>query len=72
MDVQNADCQCRRASEKVMNSFPNYKMPIEDNDGATYDIHFAALFSKKEDAIPIVFLHGWPGNANPIQPIRLY
>lgn len=26
-------------------------------------IHFVALFSEKEDAVPIVLLHGWPGNA---------
>jgi len=25
-------------------------------------IHFVALFSQKPDAIPIVFLHGWPGS----------
>jgi microsomal epoxide hydrolase len=27
-----------------------------------FDIHFAALFSQKQDAIPITFLHGWPGS----------
>jgi microsomal epoxide hydrolase len=25
-------------------------------------IHFAALFSEKEDAVPIALFHGWPGN----------
>jgi microsomal epoxide hydrolase len=24
-------------------------------------IHFVGLFSKKEDAIPVLWLHGWPG-----------
>jgi microsomal epoxide hydrolase len=25
-------------------------------------MHFAALFSQRQDAIPIAFLHGWPGS----------
>lgn len=25
-------------------------------------IHFVALFSQKEDAIPVILLHGWPGS----------
>lgn len=31
------------------------------DDGREYDIHFAALFSDQEKAIPILLLHGWPG-----------
>ncbi|KAI4616472.1 hypothetical protein J4E80_005746 [Alternaria sp. BMP 0032] len=46
-----------RAQEKHINSFPNYKMQIED-----VDMHFVALFSEKKDAIPIIFMHGWPGS----------
>ena len=46
-----------RAQEKHINSFPNYKMQIED-----IDVHFIALFSGKQDAIPLLFMHGWPGS----------
>ncbi|KAL3482449.1 Alpha/Beta hydrolase protein [Aspergillus californicus] len=46
-----------RACEKRANGFPQYTTEIE---GLT--IHFAALFSEKEDAVPIVLLHGWPGS----------
>ncbi|KAF2707262.1 epoxide hydrolase-like protein [Pleomassaria siparia CBS 279.74] len=46
-----------RAQEKDINSFPNYKTNIED-----IDVHYIALFSDKEDAIPIIFMHGWPGS----------
>ncbi|KAL4926916.1 epoxide hydrolase family protein [Aspergillus undulatus] len=52
-----ATYQCRRATEKHANSFPQYTTEIE---GLT--IHFAALFSEKADAVPIVLLHGWPGS----------
>ena len=32
-------------------------MQIED-----VDLHFVAVFSEKKDAIPIIFMHGWPGS----------
>ncbi|KAL2684527.1 hypothetical protein Neosp_005605 [[Neocosmospora] mangrovei] len=50
-----------RVQESRINSFPNYKIRIEDCKG-DIDLHFIGLFSQKEDAIPIVFLHGWPGS----------
>lgn len=46
-----------RAHEKHINSFPNYTMSIE---GLT--VHFIGLFSEQKDAIPIIFMHGWPGS----------
>ncbi|KAF7846051.1 hypothetical protein BT93_L5425, partial [Corymbia citriodora subsp. variegata] len=51
-----------REHEKYINSFPNYTVPIKDDEGYEFTIHFAALFSEKEDAIPIAFYHGWPGS----------
>ena len=50
-----------RKHEASINSFSQFKTAIVDDDGKTYDIHFAALFSRKPDAIPLLFLHGWPG-----------
>ena len=35
-------------------------------DSEEFHIHFAALFSEKPDAIPIVLFHGWPGSSLPI------
>ncbi|KAL3495085.1 Alpha/Beta hydrolase protein [Aspergillus germanicus] len=51
-----------RSHEDYINSFPNFKIPITDSEAGTVDIHFAALFSKKVDAMPIIFLHGYPGS----------
>ncbi|KAF2636609.1 alpha/beta-hydrolase [Massarina eburnea CBS 473.64] len=51
-----------REREEHINSFPQWKVKIKDDDGYVFDIHFAALFSEKENAIPITFLHGWPGS----------
>lgn len=53
-----------RKHEDYINSFPNFKVPIQDGDGdgEPLSIHFAALFSRKEGATPVIFMHGWPGS----------
>lgn len=58
-----------RKEEARINSLPNFKTQIIDDDGFEFDIHFVALFSKKEDAIPISFFHGWPGSFLEFLPI---
>lgn len=50
-----------RDHESHINSFPNFKIPINDGDDEPLSIHFTALFSRKKDATPIIFMHGWPG-----------
>ncbi|KAI9926900.1 hypothetical protein ASPWEDRAFT_121201 [Aspergillus wentii DTO 134E9] len=50
-----------RAQERRINSFPNFKMSVRDEKG-NVDLHFVGIFSEKENAIPIVLLHGWPGS----------
>ncbi len=53
----------RRKEESHINSFPNFKTNISDDNGKdVFEIHFAALFSKNPNAIPIAFFHGWPGS----------
>ncbi|KAH8651663.1 Alpha/Beta hydrolase protein [Ilyonectria robusta] len=51
-----------RKQEKRINSVPNFKFTVNDADVGATTLHFAALFSTKEDAIPLLFLHGWPGS----------
>ncbi|TFB06626.1 Putative epoxide hydrolase [Trichoderma ghanense] len=56
-----------RKREDLVNSFPNFKtaIPVPVNgspSSTTINIHFAALFSSKPHAVPIVLLHGWPGS----------
>lgn len=63
-----------RKREAAINTVPQFKIDIIDKfesegDGKTYGIHFAALFSKKKDAVPILFLHGWPGSFYEFFPI---
>ncbi|KAI1121146.1 alpha/beta-hydrolase [Nemania abortiva] len=49
-----------RKEEEKLNSIPQFKLAFNDDDGESYSVHFAALFSGKKDAIPIILSHGWP------------
>ncbi|KAF6835745.1 epoxide hydrolase [Colletotrichum musicola] len=51
-----------RKSEDRINALPNFKAHVEGSDLGAVDVHFAALFSKKADALPVIFMHGWPGS----------
>lgn len=47
---------------------PHFKTTVTSG-GEDYDVHFAALFSARPDAVPIVLLHGWPGSFLEFLPI---
>lgn len=52
-----------RAKESQANFFPQFTVNVTvPSDNQVFDFHFAALFSRKPDAIPIVILHGWPSS----------
>lgn len=50
-----------KKSESYINTFPHFKASIRHNV-ADFDVHFVGLFSERKNAIPIVYLHGWPGS----------
>ena len=57
-----ANCSpIREKEEAYLNTFPQFMAKMKDDDGTHFDVHFMALFSQKPNAIPISFLHGWPG-----------
>jgi len=52
-----------RAKEKYWNTIPQFTMNVTaPSDGQVFSLHFAAMFSKKKDAIPIILSHGWPSS----------
>lgn len=53
---------CRRKTEARINSFDNFKTTVAVDKSGDVELHFIALLSKKQDAVPIVLLHGWPGS----------
>ncbi|KAI0325056.1 alpha/beta-hydrolase [Cubamyces sp. BRFM 1775] len=51
-----------RKAEKAMNEIPQFTTDIEVDGFGTLNIHFAHQRSKVENAIPLLFVHGWPGH----------
>lgn len=59
-----------RDQEAYQNRFPQFRLNVTaPSDGEVYDLHFAALFSKRTDATPIIFMHGWPGSWTEFAPM---
>ena len=58
-----------RRHEDRINSFPSYLTTVKDDVGHDLTIHFIALWSQRQDAIPLVFFHGWPSSFLEFLPI---
>lgn len=46
-----------RKQEAYLNSFPQFKLPVNG-----IDLHFVHLRSAEPDAVPLLLSHGWPGS----------
>ncbi|SMY20255.1 unnamed protein product [Zymoseptoria tritici ST99CH_1A5] len=51
-----------RAQEVKLNALPNYKRPIKVEGFGEIDIHYLHQPSENPNAIPLLFVHGWPGS----------
>ncbi|CAL1713417.1 unnamed protein product [Somion occarium] len=51
-----------RASEAAINVIPQFTRDIEVDGHGTLNIHYVHQKSKLENAIPLLFVHGWPGH----------
>ncbi|CAF9923879.1 MAG: hypothetical protein GOMPHAMPRED_003474 [Gomphillus americanus] len=51
-----------RKAEAHLNTFPQYTVPISIPGHDPLEIHFIHARSKRENAIPLLFIHGWPGS----------
>ena len=50
------------AFERDINEQPNFKTTISVNGFGDLDIHFIHQRNDKPNAIPLLFVHGWPGS----------
>ncbi|KAH6684701.1 Alpha/Beta hydrolase protein [Halenospora varia] len=48
--------------EKEMNKLPNFETTIDVDGFGPLDIHFLHEVSSVKTAIPLLFVHGWPGS----------
>lgn len=55
-----------RAAERNINEkYRMFTVPIEEGEGdkrEVIELHFVHHKSEREDAVPMLFAHGWPGN----------
>ncbi|CAJ2500679.1 Uu.00g035320.m01.CDS01 [Anthostomella pinea] len=51
-----------RATEAKLNEFPQYMAKVEIDGIGQREVHFVHQQSKVKDAIPLLFIHGWPGS----------
>ena len=52
-----------------MNALPQFTLPIQVDGFDTLEIHFVHQTSPRQDAIPLVFIHGWPGHFHEVSKI---
>ncbi|KAK4635987.1 Putative epoxide hydrolase [Fulvia fulva] len=51
-----------RAEEAKLNELPNFHRPIKVERFGELDVHYIHQQSDNSDAIPLLFVHGWPGS----------
>ncbi|KAI0159504.1 microsomal epoxide hydrolase [Xylariaceae sp. FL1272] len=51
-----------RAAEASLNALPQFHTSIQATGFEPLDIHFLHVRSKRDDAVPLIFVHGWPGS----------
>ena len=58
-----------RKTEAKLNELPQFITPISIDNFGTLEVHFIHAKSPIRNAIPLLFLHGWPGNFTEVQKI---
>lgn len=51
-----------RHHEALLNELPMFTLPVASDGFGTLDIHFVHARSPRPNAIPLLFVHGWPGS----------
>ncbi|KAJ9656381.1 hypothetical protein H2198_004959 [Neophaeococcomyces mojaviensis] len=69
LDYWLNDYDWRKTEAELNNNLPQFTTDITVDGFDTYTVHFVHQESKVKDAIPLLFLHGWPGNFTEVQKI---
>lgn len=51
-----------RAAEAKLNELPQYKTDVKVDGFGDVALHFVYQKSQRQNAIPLLFVHGWPGS----------
>jgi pimeloyl-ACP methyl ester carboxylesterase len=52
----------RKAEARLNEILPQFSAKVDVDGFGTYDVHFVHHKSAREKAIPLLFVHGWPGS----------
>ena len=58
-----------RQEESLLNQLPQFKTAIDVDGFGTLDAHFVHAKSTSSSAIPLLFVHGWPGSFKEVEKI---
>jgi pimeloyl-ACP methyl ester carboxylesterase len=58
-----------RIHEAQLNLLTQFTLPINVDDFGPLEIHFVHQTSPHPNAIPLIFIHGWPGHFNEVSKI---
>lgn len=58
-----------RKHEAAINELPQFTLPIDVDDFGELTIHFVHQKSSSPNAIPLIFIHGWPGSFYEVRKI---
>jgi pimeloyl-ACP methyl ester carboxylesterase len=58
-----------REEERKINEMPQFKTRIEQGEFGEFNVHFVHARSNAEGAIPLIFIHGWPGSFIEVQKV---
>ena len=58
-----------RQAEERLNRIPQFKTGIKVDGFEQLDVHFVWQKSELKNAIPLLFVHGWPGSFIEVQHI---
>ncbi|KAF2447060.1 alpha/beta-hydrolase [Karstenula rhodostoma CBS 690.94] len=57
------------SEQRKLNELLQFKVDIELEDWGTFGIHFIHALSSEKTGIPLIYLHGWPGNFTEVKQI---
>jgi pimeloyl-ACP methyl ester carboxylesterase len=58
-----------RKAEAMLNEYPQFTADIPVDGYETFKIHFIYQKSEVKNAIPLIFVHGWPGSFDEVTKI---
>ncbi|EAU91762.2 epoxide hydrolase domain-containing protein [Coprinopsis cinerea okayama7 len=58
----------RQVEARLNSTFKMFKVELTEGD-ETIDLHFVHHRSPREDAVPLIFAHGWPGNFTEVKSL---